>query len=293
MDWLACLKEAIRYMEEHLTDIRSPEEVAEHVHVSCMYLQTGFRILTGYTLGEYMRNRRLYLAAVDLTDPAVSVLDTALKYGYETQASFDKAFVRFHGVTPKDIRRAKGAIRSFRPMNFSISVQGGEGMNFRIEKKDGLRLVGFQRVFDCENSYQTIPAYWDEIMDAYIPRLMKGLPPTDAMETYIAAHHIGEFGVCVDDIGMEDKFSYMIAGYRDESEPPSPMKTIDIDAGEWAVFDCTLATLQSTNTQIWKEWVPGNAEYEPAGRYNIEWYSPEGEPGPAQQCQIWIPVRKK
>ena len=71
------------------------------------------------------------------------------------------------------------------------------------------------------------------------------------------------------------------------------MTVREIEAGDWAVFDCTMETLQSINTAIWNEWLPGNNEYELVGKYNMEWYSPEGEPGPKQKCQIWIPVRKK
>lgn len=293
MEWLACLKDTIEYMESNLTEIRSPEEVAEHVNVSCMYLQRGFQIMTGYTLGEYMRNRKLYLAAVELTNTCIPVIDIALKYGYETPSSFNKAFVRFHGSTPMDIRKARGNIRSFLRLNISISVQGGDSMQFRIEKKDKIKVVGFERTFSGENSYEMIPKFWDEMIQKYCPNLMKGLPPVGTDEEYVAAHHIGEFGVCIDDIGTDGMFHYIIAGYYNDDTPLRDMVVREIEAGDWAVFDCTLETLQSTNTAIWKDWIPGNSEYELAGKYNIEWYSPEGEPGPTQKCQIWFPVKKR
>lgn len=292
MDWLTCIKDAVEYMEDHLTDIRSPEEVAAHVNMSCMYLQRGFQILTGYTLGEYIRNRKLYLAAVDLNDPDVPVIDIAMKYGYETQASFDRAFSRFHGVSPVDVKRKKGSIRSFRRFSIHVSVQGGENMQFRIEKKKDIFLVGFQRVFDSDDSYTTIPEFWDEMTGKYASNLMKGEAPADEVEKYIASHHIGEFGVCIDEL-PGNKFNYMIAGYYQEDNIPEIMTARKIDEGDWAVFDCTLETLQDTNTAIWNEWLPGNSEYEISGRYNIEWYSPEGEPGPGQKCQIWMPVKRK
>lgn len=293
MEWLSCLKSAVEYMEENLEDIQGPEEVANHVHVSCMYLQRGFQILTGYTIGEYIRNRRLYLAALELSNSSDSVLDIALKYGYETPASFNKAFVRFHGVTPMDIRKKKGSIKSFLKLNISISVKGGESMQFRIEKKEKFSVVGFQREFDCENSYEMIPKYWDEMIEKNCPNLMKGLAPQSEAEEYVAAHHIGEFGVCIDDKPNENKFDYMIAGYYDGGQVPDDMVVREISEGEWAVFDCTLETLQSTNTKVWKEWLPGNSEYELSGQYNIEWYSPEGEPGPKQKCRLWFPIKKK
>lgn len=292
MEWITCIKKAIAYMEDHLLEIRAPEEVADHVHVSCVYLQRGFQVLTGYSLGEYIRNRRLYLAAVELTESQASVLDIALKYGYDTPASFTKAFSRFHGATPLDVRRSRSPIRSFLRLQIIISVQGGTGMNYRIEKKDALSLVGFQRVFDSEDSYETIPKYWDEITQAHAPHLMQGLAPEGETETYVASHRIGEFGVCVDDL-EDGRFHYMIAGRLDGGAVPAGMEARTIEAGDWAVFDCTMATLQSTNTAIWKEWLPACTEYALTGRYNIEWYSPDTEMGPDQACQIWIPVRRK
>jgi len=85
----------------------------------------------------------------------------------------------------------------------------------------------------------------------------------------------------------------MIAGYDNGDPAPDLMSTVVIAAGTWAVFECTLQTLQDTNTRIWKEWLPGNSAYDVSGPYNIEWYSPEGDFGPGQKCEIWIPVVKK
>lgn len=293
MEWLTCLKNAIDYMEDNLLDIRSPEEVADHVHMSCMYLQNGFRVISGYSLGEYMRNRKLYLAAVELRNTSEPIIDIALKYGYETPASFDKAFVRFHGVTPMDVRKSRGNIKTFMRLRISIEVQGGSNMEFRIEKKDSIKVVGFQKTFEAETSYQEVPKFWDECISKYASHLMKGEAPVGEMEEYVCTHHIGEFGVCIDDIGEAGKFDYMIAGYYQEDDIPENMVVREIPGGEWAVFDCTMATLQDTNTKVWKEWIPANGEYELAGQYNIEWYSPEGEPGPQQKCQLWFPVVRK
>ena len=293
MEWITCIRESINFMEQHLLEIKSPEEVADHVHMSSMYLQRGFQVLTGYTLGEYMRNRKLYLAALELADTSASAIDIALKYGYETPASFHKAFVRFHGFSPTDIRKNRGKIKSFLMLKVSITVQGGENMQFRIEKKEAFKIAGFKEEFSSENSYEEIPKFWEKTTSQYASHLTKGLEPVGAVENYIASHQVGEFGVCIDD--REDgKFEYLIAGYaKEESEIPKELTVREIPAGTWAVFDCTLKTLQDTNTSIWKEWLPVNKEYELVGKYNVEWYSPEGMPGLDQKCQIWIPVVKK
>lgn len=292
MDWLACIRDALDYMEAHLTEIRSPDEVAAHMHVSCMHLQNGFRVVTGYTLGEYMRNRRLYLAALELVSGREPVIGVALKYGYETPASFDKAFARFHGATPLEVRKGRHGIRTFLRLNVCVSVRGGESMEFRIERKESITVVGFERVFCEEDSYEKIPLFWDEMTARYAPRLMQGLPPEGEAEEYVAAHRIGELGVCTDDL-PGGRFHYMIAGYFDGGPVPEGMTVRRIEAGEWAVFPCTLATLQDTNTAVWKEWLPENGGYVLTGRYNIEWYSGDGDHGPAQRCEIRLPVKRK
>ena len=94
MEWTECLRGAIAYMEKNLLEDIGPADVAEAVHISPFYLQHGFRMVTGYTLGEYMRCRRLYLAALDMLGEG-SVLETAYKYGYDNPERFTKAFTRF------------------------------------------------------------------------------------------------------------------------------------------------------------------------------------------------------
>lgn len=270
MDWFICIRDAINYIENNLLDLEGPEEVARHVHMSCLYLQRGFQVLTGFTVGEYIRNRRLYLAAVELLETDSPVIDVALKYGYETPASFQVAFSRFHGATPTEIRKNRAGIRSFLRLRISISVQGGENMQFRIEKKEAFKIVGFKKNFSAENSYQTVPAFWDETIDRYASHLMKGEAPVGEIEEFVFTHHIGELGVCLDSAG-NGTFDYMIAGYDRGDRIPEGMFEEEIPAGTWAVFACTMRTLQETNTAVWKEWLPANGEYDPAGMYNVEW----------------------
>ena len=100
MEWLTCIRGAIDYMERHLTDDISAQDVADQVYLSPFFLQKGFSVMTGMGISEYIRNRRLYLAACELQNTDEKVIDIALRYGYETPESFTKAFTRFHGATP-------------------------------------------------------------------------------------------------------------------------------------------------------------------------------------------------
>lgn len=84
MEWIICIKSTINYIENHLLDIQDPKEVADYVHISPMYLQRGFQIMTGYSISEYIRNRRLYHSALELAESKEKIIDIAYKYGYET-----------------------------------------------------------------------------------------------------------------------------------------------------------------------------------------------------------------
>ncbi|MBQ3880058.1 MAG: helix-turn-helix transcriptional regulator, partial [Oscillospiraceae bacterium] len=131
MDWLACIRTAIDYMEKHLLDGIGAQDVAEKVYLSPFFFQKGFSLMTGYGMSEYIRNRRLYQAALDLKETDDRVIDIALRYRYETPESFAKAFSRFHGVTPSQVRDG-AAGKVFLPLTIRLSVQGGSQMDYKI-----------------------------------------------------------------------------------------------------------------------------------------------------------------
>lgn len=297
MEWITSIKEAIRYMEDELLFIKDPEEVAEHVHISAMYLQRGFQIMTGYSIGEYIRNRRLYLAAMELLHSDNKVIDIALKYGYETHESFTKAFTRFHNATPTEIRRDRTSVKTFLPLRVNIVIQGGDIMDYTVEKMAAFKVIGFLREFSFDTSNAEIPKYWDEIFKTYVANHLASNAPANEMEKAIFDNHIGEFGVCIDDVGKDGKFRYMIAGRYLGGKIPDGMEIYELPTAEWAKFHCIGAipeSMQTVNSQIWNEWLPGNSEYELAGKYNVEWYSSAGSTQDADyQSAIWIPVKKK
>lgn len=116
MEWIKALRQAVDYMECHLTEDIGPEDVAKAVHISPYYFANGFKLMTGYTVKEYLRGRRLYLAALELLSGREKVIDLAWRYGYETPESFSKAFLRFHGVSPSHLRGDSTKIRPFLPL---------------------------------------------------------------------------------------------------------------------------------------------------------------------------------
>ena len=147
MDWITGMQNAIDYIEEHITEKVDYEEIARCSCLSSYNFQRVFGILCGYTLGEYIRNRRLSMAGQDLAQTGMKVIDVALKYGYESPDSFAKAFQKFHGVTPSAAREAGAVLRSFARLSVKISLEGGSVMNYRIEEKPEMILTGYKQRF--------------------------------------------------------------------------------------------------------------------------------------------------
>ena len=146
MDWIYGIQNALDYIEEHLTEQIDYETVAKQSFSSSYHFQRIFSILCGFTLGEYIRNRRLSLAGAELAAGDAKVIDIALKYGYESPDSFAKAFTKFHGITPSAARNG-GSLKSFSRLVLKRSLEGGNAMKYRIEEKPEMILTGYKRHF--------------------------------------------------------------------------------------------------------------------------------------------------
>lgn len=300
MEWTEALNRTIAFAESHLRSRLTVADLAKAAGISAFHLQRGFRIITGFSLGEYVRNRRLYCAALEIANTERSVLDIALDFQYETAESFTKAFSRFHGSTPSQVRSA-GAKKSalpvtpFLPVTISIHVTGGNKMDYAVAAVKGFTVIGFERELPFENSYATVPQFWDEISGRYLDRLWGGKTPETPQEKAVMEHGIGEFGICIE--GADGgKFRYLIAGLYKGGEVPDGMTTFDVPAGEWAKFRAVgplPGALQAVNTRVFKEWLPGNPDWEAAAQYNIEWYSTGDPDSPDYLSEIWLPVRRK
>ena len=296
MEWISAIRRSIEYMEAHLTEPISAQDVSGEVHISPYLFGKGFAIVTGYSIGEYLRNRRLYLAANALRKSKKSVLEIALDSCYDTPESFTKAFIRFHGNTPSAVRGG-ASFQTFLPLNVQITIQGGNQMDCKIVKLFGMKLIGFGKEFSMEDSYKEIPKFWDEICEKYARNVYAGNPPANAREKALADNCIGEYGVCIDDVGG-GRFRYLIAGKYTGGEVPEGMFLYEFPMGDWAIFDCfgpMPEALQSLNTRIFREWLPGNPEFELSGNATIEWYDcVNGEKTDADyHSAIWLPVRRK
>ena len=148
MDWITGMQKAIDYIEANLTEEIDYEQVAAESFSSSYHFQRVFSILCGYTLGEYIRLRRLSLAGAELANGKEKVIDIALKYGYDSPDSFAKAFQKFHGITPSQARADGSKLKSFSRLSIKISLEGGSIMNYRIETKPQFTLLGYKKRFE-------------------------------------------------------------------------------------------------------------------------------------------------
>lgn len=274
--WSDGLQSAIEYIEEHLTEEMNIRDISACAYVSEFHFQRIFSVLCGITVGEYIRCRRLSLAAQELTRGA-KVIDTALKYGYDSPDSFARAFARFHGVAPSAAKGENVSLRSFAPLRISLSLEGGTMLEYRITHKASFTVVGKAKRFSGETSYQEIPVFWQEFMGSEDSR-----------------HICGTFGICLDGDGKS--FEYLIAdNYSPWKDIPEGFVTRFIPEGTWAVFPCRGAlpeALQSVNTAIWKEWLPNLKGYRLGGNYNLEFYTPAAEKPEDNYSEIWVPIEE-
>ncbi|MDO4863367.1 MAG: AraC family transcriptional regulator [Ruminococcus sp.] len=273
--WIDGFQESIEYIEQNLTEALDTEDIAAKAALSSFYYQRIFGALCGMTVGEYIRARRMTLAAQELANSDEKVIDIALRYGYDSPDSFAKAFQRFHGITPSQAREAGAPLRSLAPLHIKITMEGGNMLDYKIVEKAPFTLVGIKRRFDCETGYKEVPKFWGEWMSD-----MKGLK--------------GMFGVCSD---MDGKtFDYWIADlYQPWEDIPEGCCTYQVAGGLWALFPCKGAlpeSMQKVNTQIWSEWLPSLKGYELAGNYSLEFYLPPAEDPAETVSYIAVPLKK-
>lgn len=270
------IQSAIEYIEENITEELDISDIAARAYVSAFHFQRIFSVLCGISVGEYVRNRRLTLAAQELSATDIKVIDAAVKYGYDSADSFTRAFTRFHGLSPSAAREKGARLKSFAPLRIKLSLEGGTMSEYTIVEKAAFTVMGRSRSFNAETSYTEIPKFWQEHM------------ASDEREKVC-----GMYGVCLDGDGKN--FEYLIAdNYIPQKEVPAGYVTKTIPAGKWAIFPCKgdlPRTLQDVNTMIWSEWLPNCKEYKLAGNYNIEAYFPPDESG-VTYSEIWVPIEK-
>ncbi len=280
MEFTERLNETISYIEEHLTEEISYDALARIACCSAYHFQRMFAYMAGIPLSEYIRRRRMSLAAVDLQSGNEKIIDIGMKYGYASPTAFNRAFQSVHGIAPSMAKKEGTPLKSFPPIRFRITVTGAEELNYRIEEKPAFRIVGVSQPLDkeIENNFTAVPQMWQNAaangtFETLIP--LMNHPP------------MGFLGVSACNDNGDWRYFIAVSSCADTDD------TLDeylVPACTWAIFNGsgTGISIQELQQRIVTEWLPASG-FEFADAPDMEVYQ---NPDPDNmQYEVWIPVR--
>lgn len=288
MEWAERMSVALDYIEDNLAGEIDFNKAARIACCSPFYFHRLFLVVTGITLTEYTRRRRLTLAAAELSSGKFKVIDIAMKYGYDSPDAFTRAFRAVHGITPQAAREPGVTLMAYPRISFQITLQGGNYMDYRIVEKPAFPIALISRQFSNINgkNFKDIPQWWQEFMAS--PDYTALIALSDNKPGVMTGGVT--LGVCYGEAATGD-FFYGIAVELPEGASPGKFKKMEIPATTWAVFDCTLDNLQDVTKHVFREWYISTG-YEHPGGPDLEVYLPEGS-GQDMKCEIWAPVVRK
>lgn len=290
MDSLKNMNAAMQYIEDNLTHEINFKEVAKIAFCSEYHFKRMFSFLAGISLSEYIRCRRLTLAAFELKDSDVKVIDVAIKYGYNSPDSFSRAFQNLHGITPSEARNTSHSLKAYSPMTFQLSIKGGKEMNYRIEDKGPFRIIGIQKrvpiVFNGVN--EEIASMWKSLDHESIQTLksLSNIEPTGLIS---ASTNFSEGRM--EEKGELDHY----IGIATTKDCPEQFKQLEVAASTWAIFEAVGPfpdALQNVWGRIYSEWFP-SSNYELAEGPEILWNEQKDITSSTFKSEIWIPVLKR
>lgn len=282
MEWIERLNSAVNYIEENIKETIDLEEVSKIACCSTYHFQRMFAYIADIPLSEYIRRRRMSLAAVELQSGNEKVIDISLKYGYDSPTAFNRAFKSVHGIAPSQAKEEGTILKAFLPISFKITIKGDSEMNYRIEKKESFRIVGVSEPLEeeIEKNFEIVPKMWvTATMNGTIPRLatiMDGMP-------------MGMLGVS--SCNESDNWRYYIAVAS--SQPiESNLEEYIVPSSVWAIFsgEGSSQSIQELEKRIVTEWLPTSG-YEYGNAPDIEVYLNADTEN--AQYEVWIPVSKK
>ena len=226
MDWIMSLQRAIDYIEEHITEELDYSAIARIACSSSYHFQKVFGLLCGRTLGQYIRERRLTLAGSELSSSDLKVIDAALKYGYDSPESFCRAFTKFHGVTPSQAKAYGNNLKSLSKLTVKLALEGGNIMNYRIEKKAAFKVIEKVKMFSTrdESALKEIPDII--VSDVMMPK-MDGVEMSKALKADIRTSHVPIILLTAKS-GEESKLEGLMAGVDDYITKPFNLEILKL-----------------------------------------------------------------
>ncbi|HWQ80290.1 MAG TPA: AraC family transcriptional regulator [Anaerovoracaceae bacterium] len=288
MDSLKHLNQAMRYIEANLDGEIDYQKVSQLACCSEYHFRRVFSFLSGITLNEYVRRRRLAQAALELSKSDQKIIDIAVKYGYDSPDSFARAFQNLHGVTPKEARKAGTSLKAFPPMTFQLTIQGGNEMDYRIVEKEAFYVVGLKK---------TVPLQYHGV-NPEIAAMWETLTPDDIIELK-GISNIEPKGFVSATINFTDgraegtEMDHYI-GVATNRQYLGKWQELFVPASSWAFFTSIgkfPETLQDIWQRIYTEWF-ATSGYEVSEGPEILWNADKDTERPDFHSEIWIPIKK-
>jgi AraC family transcriptional regulator len=297
MDFMSRMTAVVDYIEQHISEDMDVNDIAKIV--CCGVYQFGriWSYVVGVSLSEYIRRRRLSLAAIELQGGDVKVIDVAMKYGYDSPDAFARAFGNLHGITPREACAPGARLRLYPRLSFYITIKGGEEMEYRIVEKPEVTVVGVVKNFgkwtankegkNWQERSGEVWKYWDEYLDG-------------GMDAKIASYKLYRPPFYQVEVTQTLANGETILGIGAESDGKSypDLATIKVPASTWAVFTARGTLHQDTHpiealmTRILAEWFPSSG-YVKSMNYELEVYGPGNTQSDDYTCEMWIPVKRQ
>jgi len=283
------LNHVIDYIEEHLTDDLSLEVISEYAGVSDFHFRKIFYYLSGLTLNEYIKNRRLSEANKDLLQ-GEKVTDIAFKYGYQSMDGFTRAFKKWSGFLPSDVAKT-GISKSYPKLSFIITVKGGISMEFRIENKPAFNLVGVST---------RVPMQFEGVNNEIV-KLAMSITDKQKEEMHslqnIEPHEIvnASYDADANFLKEEGDLTHLIGILTTENQVSDLLEKVPVKACTWAIFPNEgpfPSTLQNTMAKVYSEWLP-SSDYEVINAPTFSFTKMDKHKKDYAYSEVWVPVLKR
>jgi AraC family transcriptional regulator len=278
MDWIKYTNDALDYIEDHLQEEISLTALAQVACSSSYHFPAMFSAITGISLAEYIRRRRLSQAALDLRNSDLRIVDVAVKYGYSSADAFSRAFQKLHGIAPSAARQNSTALKMFPKLTVQIVLKGATQMEYRIEKLDfASTLTGLGQEVVTRLAFRSIPRLWREArLNGFRQELidLSWKKPKCKLE--------GLLGVVGAQATITDERLTYFMGVRNEDPCPAGWQTLVLPPATWAVFPNVVQAWK----RLYSEWLP-NSGVRLADLPIIEcYYRPDHTP----KHELWVPI---
>lgn len=277
----------INYIEDHLTDTIDMKEIERLSQMSEFNFQKIFSVLSGISLGEYIRKRRLSKSFYDLKETDTKIIDIAFKYGYQSSESYSRAFQQLFQISPSNARKTMDQLTLFPKLTIRVQIKGGTEMNYQIIKKESFLVTGIKESYTSVDEGQSkIPLFWDKFNESSLFDQVVKEKDSSGPNTVL--------GICLP--GENGAYDYLIGVNATEVTKQENLETITLPETDWVIFKAVGKVpdaIRTTYQEIYESFFP-STPYSPKNLPEFESYPLDMDPMSENHItEIWIPINKE